>query len=36
MAQNTLVYWIGIIGIPGKGPNWMEPYDSNRTVGEII
>lgn len=36
MAQNTLVYWIGIIGIPGKGPNWMEPYDPNRTMGEII
>lgn len=31
-----LVYWIGIIGIPGKGPNWSEPYDPNKTIGQII
>jgi hypothetical protein len=36
MAQNTLVYWIGIIGIPGKGPNYKEKYDPNRCIGEII
>lgn len=36
MSQNTLVYWHGIIGIPGKGPNWMEKYDPNRTIGELI
>ncbi len=30
------VYWIGVIGIPGKGPNWMEPYDGNKTLGEIL
>uniref|UniRef100_A0A6C0H7K8 Uncharacterized protein n=1 Tax=viral metagenome TaxID=1070528 RepID=A0A6C0H7K8_9ZZZZ len=36
MAQNTLVYWYGIIGIPGKGPNWMEQYNPNKTIGEII
>jgi len=31
-----LVYWIGIIGIPGKGPNWIENYDPNRTIGDLI
>ena len=36
MAQNTLVYWHGIIGIPGKGPNWSESYNPNRTIGELI
>ena len=34
--SKTLVYWIGIIGIPGKGPHYMEPYDPNRTIGQII
>jgi hypothetical protein len=34
--SNTLVYWIGILGIPGKGPHYMEPYDPNRTIGQII
>jgi hypothetical protein len=28
----TLVYWYGIIGIPGKGPHYIEPYDPNRTM----
>ena len=32
----TLVYWHGIIGIPGKGPHYMEPYDPNRTIRQII
>jgi hypothetical protein len=36
MSKKTLVYWIGIIGIPGKGPHYMEPYDPNRTIGQII
>lgn len=36
MPRNTLVYWGGIIGIPGKGPNWSEPYDPNKTIGSII
>jgi len=36
MTQYTLVYWHGIIGIPGKGPNYSEPYNPNRTIGEII
>lgn len=36
MVQRTLVYWNGIIGIPGKGPNWMEPYNPTRTIGELI
>ena len=34
--SNTLVYWIGILGIPGKGPHYTEPYDPNRTIGQII
>lgn len=36
MVQHTLVYWHGIIGIPGKGPNWMEPYEPNKTIGQLI
>ena len=36
MAQNTIVYWHGIIGIPGRGPNWMETYNPDRTIGELI
>ena len=36
MAQNILVYWIGIIGIAGKGPNWIESYDPNKTIGDLI
>lgn len=32
----TLIYWHGIIGIPGKGPHYMETYDPNRTIGQII
>jgi len=34
--MNILVYWIGIVGIAGKGPNWIEPYNPNKTIGEII
>jgi len=34
--KNILVYWIGVIGIPGKGPNYVEPYDANKTIGDII
>jgi hypothetical protein len=34
--KRILVYWIGIIGIPGKGPAYMENYDPNRTVRELI
>lgn len=36
MLQNVLVYWIGIIGVPGKGPNWVENYVPNTTIGEIL
>jgi len=36
MALRTLVYWHGIVGIPGKGPNWSEPYQPHRTIGELI
>lgn len=31
----VLVFWIGIIGMPGKGANWVENYNPNRTIGEI-
>jgi len=31
-----LVYWIGIIGIAGKGPAWIEPYNPNMTIGDLI
>lgn len=31
-----LVYWVGIIGIPGKGPAHMESYDPNRRIGDLI
>ena len=31
-----IVYWYGIIGVPGKGPNWTEPYDPNKTIGQVI
>ena len=36
MVNYTLVYWHGIIGIPGKGPNYSEKYNPDRTIGEII
>ena len=36
MSKKTLIYWHGIIGIPGKGPHYMETYDPNRTIGQII
>ena len=36
MARNTLVYWHGIVGIPGKGPNWSEKYEPDRTIGELV
>lgn len=32
----VLVYWIGIIGIPGKGPGYIETYNPNRSIGELI
>lgn len=32
----VLVYWVGIIGVPGKGPNWTEQYDPNRTIGDLV
>ena len=35
MAQ-IIVFWIGNIGIPGKGPGWTESYNPNRTIGELI
>lgn len=36
MAWNILVYWIGIIGVPGKGPAYVESYNSDRTIGDVI
>lgn len=32
----VLVYWFGIIGIPGKGPAYIEQYNPNRSIGELI
>lgn len=34
--QRIIVYWIGIVGIPGKGPSYIETYDPNRSIGELI
>ena len=31
--SRTLVYWYGI---PGIGPHYMESYDPNRTIGQVI
>jgi len=36
MVKQTLVYWHGIIGIAGKGPNWSESYNPDRTIGNLI
>ena len=36
MAWNTLVYWMGIVGVAGKGPNYMELYNGDRTIGQLI
>jgi hypothetical protein len=36
MTKRVLIYWIGIVGIPGKGANWMESYVPDRTLGQLI
>ena len=36
MTSRFLIYWNGIIGIPGKGPNWIEPYSPHTTLKNII
>ncbi len=36
MSQKILVYWIGVIGVPGKGPAYIAPYNPNQTIGELI
>ena len=36
MVNNILVYWIGNIGIAGKGPNLIEPYNPDKTILDII
>lgn len=33
--MKVAVFWIGIIGVAGKGPNWMEDYDGEKTIGEL-
>lgn len=35
MSQRVLVYWAGIVGIAGKGPNWVEPYRPDSTFGQL-
>lgn len=30
------VYWYGIVGVAGKGPNYREQYNPDRTIGDII
>lgn len=36
MPKNILLYWIGNIGISGKGANYSIPYNPNTTIGDII
>jgi hypothetical protein len=36
MTPQVIVFWIGNIGIPNKGPGWMEPYNPARTIGELV
>lgn len=36
MVRKTLVYWNGVIGIPGKGPNWVESYVPDKTIASLI
>lgn len=33
MANNVLVYYKDLVG---KRPNWLEPYEPNNTIGDII
>lgn len=35
-TRNVNVYFNEIIGVPGKGPNWIEPYNGDTTIGDII
>jgi hypothetical protein len=30
------IYWIGIIGIAGKGSNYREVYNPDKTIGDVI
>lgn len=36
MVNKVLVYYHGVIGIPGKGPHWIDTYEPNKTIGQII
>lgn len=36
MSKNILVYYIGLLGIAGIGPHWIEPYSPDKTLGEVI
>ena len=31
----TLMYWIGILGLPGSGPSFMCDYDASMTLGKL-
>lgn len=33
---NIIVYYYGIVNVLGMNPNWSEPYDPNKTIGDII
>jgi hypothetical protein len=36
IMTRVLVYYIGIIGVPGKGPHLVESYNPEKTIGDII
>lgn len=38
MAQSgtLLVYFYENLGVPGKGPHYIEPFHPSRTIGDVI
>jgi len=32
----VLVYYFGIIGVPGKGPQLIDSYNPEKTIGDVI
>jgi hypothetical protein len=36
MPRQTRVFYIGIVGISGKGADFVENYNPDRTIGEIV
>lgn len=36
MVKKALVYWHGIVGIAGKGPNYITDYNPSMTIGQLI